>query len=238
MGRPLAAIDAFLGSYLGSHRHPGDPNGVLVPSERPVARLGLALEPAPGLGRLCEQHALDALLLHRPWRLDPDALPPSTGVLAYHLSFDERMTLGYAPRLADGLGLRALEPIGYKEGRPIGMIGETALPSFSAALESAEAMFGGVERARPPGVPGAPPRRAAVVGAMTPELIREAAARGAGVYLTGAWRERARRAVEASGLGIIAVGHDRGERWGLRALAHLLAERFHDLETFVWFSPR
>ncbi len=74
---------------------------------------------------------------------------------------------------------------------------------------------------------------AVVVGAMTDALVREAASRGAGVYVTGQFRQPARLAVVETGIATVAVGHRRGELWGLRALAHLLAERWAGLRVLV-----
>ena len=74
--------------------------------------------------------SLGALLLHRPWELDADALPPDVGVLAYQLAFDERLTPGYNPWFAQVLELRDLEVLGRKGGRPLGMIGALEPASF------------------------------------------------------------------------------------------------------------
>ena len=63
---------------------------------------------------------------------------------------------------------------------------------------------------------------AAVVGAMNDALVREAHARGAGLYATGQWRQPARAAVRATGLGVVVIGHRRSEQWGLHALCRLL----------------
>ena len=59
---------------------------------------------------------------------------------------------------------------------------------------------------------------------MNDRLVRAAHAAGAGVYVTGQWREPARKAVLETGLGVVCVGHRRSEEWGLRTLARLLGE--------------
>ena len=52
-----------------------------------------------------ETQRLDALFLHRPFKLEVSTLPDDMGVLASHLPFEERLALGYNPRLADALGM-------------------------------------------------------------------------------------------------------------------------------------
>lgn len=220
----LTDIAAALGPALGAETYAGidDPAGIWLPSDRPIAALGLALEPWPGIGAWAASERLDALLVHRPWGLAAEAIGP-IGVLAYHLAFDESLTIGRNPRLASILGLSQIETLGRKEGRPIGMIGDATgrRDRFVAAVER---VFGGLDRV----VPGERPEvgRVAVVGAMTAALVEEAARRGADAYVTGQWREPGRAAAAAAGLTVVAVGHRRSELWGLGALAALLGERW------------
>ena len=61
-------------------------------------------------------------------------------------------------------------------------------------------------------------------------MVRDAHARGAGVYLTGQLRKPAREAVRQTGLCAVAVGQDRAEAWGLRRLGALLCERWASIE--------
>ena len=68
---------------------------------------------------------------------------------------------------------------------------------------------------------------------MNDALIREAADRGAGLYLTGQYRTPAQAAVNETGIAVAAVGHCRSEAWGLRALADVLRERWPELVILV-----
>ena len=218
----LRDIENVVSALLLAEQFSGDQNGMYIPSACPVARLGVALEPWPGIAAWVRDEKLDALWLHRPWKLEP--LPAGIGVLAYHYAFDERLTTGYNPFLADALGLSGSEVLGDKEGRPLGLIGNVA-PLAAAAFEArVETEFGGL--AGRYGASAATVSRACVVGALRPELIREAAARGAQVYITGEYRARAQEAVAATRLRVLEVGHRRSEVWGLRTLAALLSERF------------
>ena len=225
----LDSLATFLNRYFAVENYPDDTNGVYLSSERAVKRLGLALEPSPELYTWAEANGLDALFLHRPWHFDLGLLA-DVGVLAYHLPFDDTLTLGYNPRLAAALSLRNVEELGHKDARRIGMVGTVEETSFAAASAQVAEVFGGLERAHPG---GGPVTRVAVVGAMNEKLLLEARDRGVGLYVTGQWRPHAEKAVLETGLGVVTVGHTRSEVWGLGALAHLLSERFAGLETFV-----
>jgi len=227
----VAGLAHFLDGFFGGASRPDDPGGVYLPGDRPVSRLGLALEPWPRIGDWVRRTAVDALFLHRPWTLRDGELPGGVGVLAYHLAFDERLTTGYNDRLAAAVGMSALEVLGARDGRPLGMLGGVAPRSWALFRGAVEEAFGGAEEVRPPARDVV--RRVAVVGAMTELLVREAASRGAEVYLTGQLRGPAHAAVEETGLGVIAVGHARAERWGLRALAGVVRERWAAVEMVV-----
>lgn len=223
----LDALAAFLHDALGAAAYPADERGGVFRAGdgRPVARLGVALEAWPGLAAWAERARLDALFLHRPWRLAAGVLADGVGVLWAHLPFDDALTTSYNPRLAAVLGMTALAPIGQKDGRVQGMLGDWTPRPADDAVATTAAVFGGAEAviaARGP----EPVRRVAVVGAMNDALVREAAARGAGLYVTGQLRQPARAAVDETGLAVVAVGHARAEWWGVRALAHLVAERW------------
>lgn len=205
--------------------------GVYLPSTRPVKRLGLLLEPSAQLEKLVSTQNLDALFIHRPWKLKPEQLASDTGVISYHLPFDEHLTFCFNSRLGEVLGISGLEVLGKKDGRAIGMIGEVPTQSFAHLCHCVNQIFGGYEQVSP-----AEPMevtRIAVVGAMSELLVREAASRGAHVYITGQLRQPAEQAVQETKIGAIAVGHRRGEIWGLRSLAGVLRERWSGLEVVV-----
>ena len=226
----LRAVADALDRLLGVSAETGERTHVVVRRDTPVSRLGLALEPWPGMEGWVRAERLDAVLLHRPWRLPIDALPPELGVLASHAPFDEHLGLGWNLRLADRLELTKLEPLGSGAEREAGMLGTMAPVRWSALLGRIEAVFGGVE-----GCLGVPAdgdtivTRMAVARAMTGDLVGEAARAGAGVYLTGELRPAARPAVLATGIAAVTIGHTRAERWSLELLGQLLAAEWPDL---------
>ena len=225
----------FLDQYFQTDKFPSEPPTVLRPFSRSVARLGLALDPWPGIGEWARTEKLDALFLHRPFKLNHDELPPDIGILASHLPFEERLALGYNPRLADALGLTRLEVLGHRKGRPLGMLGQVPPQTVGAFYKSVSETFGGREDSRT--CERNEVTKVAVVGAMTAELMHEASERGAEVYVTGAMRQPAREAILDTGLGVIIVGHKRSEEWALRVLAHILRERFFGLSVCLPKEP-
>lgn len=228
----LQEIAEFLDQFFTVERYSQEERGgVYLPSTRPVRRLGLVLEPCAQLQESLSTQHLDALFLHRPWKLEPEELAPDIGVISYHLPFDERLTFSFNSRLAQVLGVSGLEVLGNKDGRAIGMIGEIPTQSFAHLCHCVNQIFAGYEQVR--AAQSAEVTRVAVVGAMTDLLVREAATRGANVYITGQLRQRAEQALLETKIGVIAVGHRRGEVWGLRSLAGVLSERWSDLEVVV-----
>jgi putative NIF3 family GTP cyclohydrolase 1 type 2 len=211
----LHELTSFLDHFFAVDQFPDELHGIYHPSTRPIARIGLALEPWTEMGQ---------------WKLQAGQLAPHISVIAYHLAFDERLTLGFNPRLAEVLGLTELEVLGKKEGRSIGMLGQAVTQSFEQYGDRLQAIFGGQDIALPQ---GAGVSRVAVVGAMNDALVREAAARGADLYITGQWRQAAQSAVDETKIGVMAIGHYRTEAWGLRALAGVLRERWAGLTVFL-----
>lgn len=227
----LHAIADALDRLLGASAETGERTHVVVRREAPVGRLGLALEPWAGLEGWIRAERLDALLLHRPWRLPLDALPAELGVLASHAPFDERLGLGWNPHLAEQLELEQVEPLGNRGGAAVGMTGRLGPVTWPVLLGRLTAVFGGVEECI-----GAPPEseasmvsRLAVARAMTPDLVGGAARAGAQVFVTGELRGPARGAVLATRIAAVAIGHARAERWSLGLLARLLAAEWPDL---------
>lgn len=236
MTAPPAASFAGLGLFLDrlllttQFETVDDPAGVWHPSARPVAALGLLLDPWNDALAWVARERLDALVVHRPWGLALARLG-DIGVLAYHRAFDERLTLGFNPWLAEALGLGSPEVLGRKQGRPLGMIGDVPERAWDVFRDDLDREFGGLDRADAGDARTV--ARIAVVGAMTEGLVREAAARGAVAYVTGQLRVPARAAVAETGIGVVAVGHRRSEVWGMRTLARLLRERWPALRVVL-----
>jgi putative NIF3 family GTP cyclohydrolase 1 type 2 len=221
-------VDAALGGE--AFRGVDDPNGVWRPRQGSIASIGLLLEADEDIEGWVAHESLQALIVHRPWGL-LDVIRGDPGVLAYHLAFDERLTLGMNPILAERIGLSQLEVLGRKEGRPLGMIGAVERKSLSAVVSRIEQEFGRIDVM--PGRVSDGVRRVAVVGAMWPELVVEAAKRGAGLYLTGDLRVRGVRAAEETGIAVASAGHRSPEAWGMRTLGVMIETAFPDVRVVL-----
>ncbi len=227
----LDDIATYLDTYLGSTRFPHDQNGIYRPSQRPLQRIGLALEPWPQIALWAQQERLDALFLHRPWQLDIQALPADIGILAYHLAFDLTLTFGLNMRLAQILQMSQPVPFAFKDSVPLGMSGAIPPVPLIAFKERLEHIFGAVPVIAEPYTETV--RRIAIVAAMTDALIREAAALHIDLYITGQLRQPANKAVRETYMTVATIGHAVGERWGLRELAKVLQERWPNLVTVL-----
>jgi putative NIF3 family GTP cyclohydrolase 1 type 2 len=223
----LNDLAQFLDRFFAIERYSAsERGGVYIPSPRPISRIGLALEPGENLSQWVEKQKLDALFLHRPWKLQAKLLP-DIGVLSYHLAFDECMTLGFNSRLANVLSMSDLEVLGEKQGRAIGAIGNIPQQKIAEYLHCITEIFGGLEEVHLSRTVEV--SRIAVVGGMNDELVREAATRGANLYVTGQMRQPAVEALKETEISAIAVGHRRCEQWGLKSLAGLLRDRWSGL---------
>ena len=230
----LTDLATFLDDFLRVECFAGDQNGIYRESDRAVRKLALTLEPFPGLESWVEAHSPDALWLHRPWKLSVTPALTGVGVLAYHLAFDERLTIGYNPLLADALRMTNIVSFGEKEGRPLGMVGEVEPVPWERFRERVSQVFGREEAVLAQTNPVV--KRVAAVGAMTDALVNQAADQGANVYLTGALRKSVQPTALSRQLPVFAVGHRRSEEWGLRTLATVLRQQWPDLEITVLAS--
>ncbi len=227
----LIALASFLDTLLETNTYLPPEDTLYRHSVRPVARLGLAVEADFDVQAWVQAHALDAVFLHRPWKIDGQPLPPDIGVLRAHLPLDDHLTLGVNHRLASALGLVDWQPFGSKAGRPLGMLGHVAERPFDTLRHTLEDIFGGLDYSHTGRSDTI--TTVVIVNAMTDASVRGAAACGAQVYVTGQVRIPAQAAVEETGIGLAAVGHARCELWGLRALAGLLRERWATLEVVL-----
>lgn len=191
-----------------------------------VQRLGLALELRAGM----DTAELDALVLHRPFRLPPDALP-GVGILAAHAAFDAHLTTGYNPALAAALGMRSLRPVEH-DGELMGMTGWLPEPLAWRLWEARlQAEFDGLDVALAHGVNHV--AHIAVVSAMNESLVEQMLVSGVDTMLIGELRLSGRATAAEHHLAVVVAGDERVEQWGLRRLAAELAGAFPALEIRV-----
>jgi putative NIF3 family GTP cyclohydrolase 1 type 2 len=224
-----------------------------------VEQLVLSITPTPGVYSRIEQPTRRRRLhnqplsqwlprtiafLHRPFDLEPKNLRNGTLVLASHTSFDENLTVGWNPALAEQLGMCADASLcikGYKGDaeRKIGMVGQV-LATQQEMLDLIRAEFGEPDMVQP-GLSNEI-RVVAIMNAfgeeevhrvlataqkmgLVPDKYTEAQGRHV-LYLTGQSRPAGLQAATALGYTVACVGHKNAEEWGIRYLAARLRAEY------------
>ncbi|MBC7543156.1 MAG: Nif3-like dinuclear metal center hexameric protein [Candidatus Sericytochromatia bacterium] len=196
----------------------------------PIRTLALALDYGPHLAGFQG----DALLLHRPWKIGVDDLP-GAGILAVHRRFDAQLTTGWNLPLAASLDLRQPEPL-IVAGQTVGMVAQLDEPvMWQRWIERVGAVCDGIEDSRRHGV--AAIETVAIASVMRADVMALLAANGVQAFVTGQMRVPGLAPAERLGIGIVAVGHRRSERWGLCRLAFELTQVFPGLDVRLLERP-
>lgn len=181
--------------------------------------------------------------LHRPFTLDRRNVRRGTLVISSHTSFDEILTVGWNPVLAERLGVNVVKSLciqGYKGDaeRKIGIIGQICV-SREVLLHRIQQEFGNLEH-RQDGISDEI-RVVAIMNAFNEDEVRrvvEMAQHSAWVtsdddapgkhvlYLTGQPRVAGLEAARKLGVSVACVGHQQAEEWGVRYMAARLRTAF------------
>lgn len=146
-------------------------------------------------------------------------LQADVNLYAYHLPLDAHRELGNNAELARVLGVaRDLQPFGNYQGKAIGLRGQLARPLTLAQVRAVVQ-----EQVGCPlhvfGEPGRTVQHVALCSGGAADMLQEAAAVGADLYLTGEAAEWTQAISRETGVSFIAAGHHATERFGPRALA-------------------
>ena len=148
---------------------------------------------------------------------------------AYHLPLDAHPAVGNNAGLADLLDLQQRRPFALYAGTSIGFAGLLPEPtSFGALVERLGAGLGAVNHAF-----GDPERMVQSVGLCSggsANTIEEAASEDLDVFITGEAEEWTQAQALELGIGFIAGGHHRTERFGPQGLAEHLRSRGYDAQ--------
>ena len=190
-------------------------------NEQSVSRMLFALEP-PKQSLQLDDHLYDAVFMHRPFDLHLAAFPQSY-ILWSHDAFDNNMTVGYNKALAADLAIqKPLQKVHWKNKRGvtrcIGMVGalESVVP-FEQFNDKVVSLFDGCDATKAHG--NTHITKVAVMGAFNADLLnRMKTEHSIDIYITGQVRSAALEVAEELGIAVIAVGHERCEAYGLKAL--------------------
>ncbi len=239
--RRMARLDALIAD-LNALLDPSafedlGPNGLQVPSPRPVDRVVTGVSAQRELiDRAIELDAQLVLCHHGLfWRFHPTGLTPvlaerlrplfkhDVALAAYHLPLDAHPEFGNNALLANGLGCASHEAF------DIGRVGR-----FGAGGIDAGELFARVEQVtgRSPLVFDAGPPRIRTIGIVSgaaAKWLPRAVALGLDAFLTGEPAEHVMADAREAGIHFIAAGHYATETFGVRALGERLAAR-HGVE--------
>ncbi|MEA2363581.1 MAG: hypothetical protein QOD71_2726 [Thermoleophilaceae bacterium] len=150
----------------------------------------------------------------------------------YHLPLDAHPEVGNNALICAALGLEQAEPFAEHKERSIGIVGRSAegIPFAELRGRCASAFE------QEPFVWDCGPEVVHTVGIISggaPGDFGEAIARGLDAFLTGETAEHVMADARENGIHFIAGGHYATERFGIRRLGELVAERFGVEHRFV-----
>lgn len=225
----------------------GDPQG-------PLQRLMTCLTITPATAAEAIRERAELVVAHHPLPFQPlkritretpegrllwDLIGARVAVFSPHTAFDSAAE-GINQRLAEGLELSQIAPL-----RPMHAQGETAAAQPDAAGALGAGRLGNlkaprtvaqlgqrlkrllkVENIQSVGEPERPLRRVAVACGSAGEFLGIAAEQGCDCLVTGETRFHTCLEAEARGVALLLVGHYASERFGVEALADVLAQQF------------
>ena len=216
------------------------PNGLQVEGREDINKIASGVTASLACIETALDWGADALLVHHGYFWKGER-PQVTGMkkirlralltaeislLAYHLPLDAHPLVGNNAQLAEKLGIAELEPL--QRGRPIsiGNVGKLARPvGFGEFVQRCEKTLGRTSTHIDSG-PEQVERIALCTGAAQ-DMIDDAVASEADVYLTGEISEQTVHIARECGLNFISAGHHATERYGIQALGEHLADHFH-----------
>jgi len=239
----IAALDELLDP--GAYADLG-PNGLQVPGAREVTRVVTGVSAQRQLSERAVELGAQLVLVHHGlfWDFQPTGLTPvlaerlrplfkhDINLAAYHIPLDAHAELGNNALLAQALGCDSHEPFGSYSGRPIGR--KATFQSGITAHELRERIRAATHR--DPLFQGGGPERLRAIGIVSgsaSDMLQQAIGEGLDAFLTGEPREHVMADAQESGIHFIAAGHYATETFGVRALGHLLQERFGIEHVFV-----
>lgn len=248
----MTSIDTILAELDGLLR-PADfrdycPNGLQVPGAEEVATVVTGVSAHLELFERAAELGADLVLVHHGlfWNNGPRALDRvavrrlrvllehDIALVAYHLPLDGHQEHGNNALLAAALGAESWVPFAGDPRAPIGVA--ATFPGDGIAREELVARVQEATEGRAPlaFLDGpATVRRVGIVSGAASDHVHDALAEGLDAFITGEPAERAMAIARDYGITFLAAGHHATERFGVRRLGELLAERFGVAHTFI-----
>ncbi|NGZ07225.1 MAG: Nif3-like dinuclear metal center hexameric protein [Magnetococcales bacterium] len=232
----LSALERFLAETLQpSAITDYAPNGVQVRGRDSVERVVGGVSACMDLFRAADEMAADLILVHHGmfWNKDSRVvegilknrlaflLARELTLMAYHLPLDRHPEYGNNAMILKKLNLKPSAPFGWYHGTHLSFLGETpAAEDFDHMVTRVRQLFGG----EPLVLPFGPDKvqRVAVCSGAAPELVYEAKALGADLFLSGEASEPLYHFAREERIHVIAAGHHRTEKFGVQTIGELL----------------
>lgn len=221
------------------------PNGLQVEGRRAIKKLVSGVTASLALLDAAVEQGADAILVHHGyfWRGE-DArvigqkhrrlkllLAHDVNLFAYHLPLDMHAELGNNAQLARQLGLQAESRFGENDLGWLGTLSDASLATVGDLALQIERQLG-----RAALIIGDPAQKLGKIGWCTgaaQNLLGDAIAAGANVYLSGEISEPTVHLARESGVSYLACGHHATERYGVQALGAHLATHFGIEHQFI-----
>lgn len=221
------------------------PNGLQVQGRAGIRKVVTGVTANLALIEAAIREQADAILVHHGyfWRGE-DARVVATkhqrlklllthdiNLFAYHLPLDSHPELGNNAQLAKVLGLRATGRFGEND---LGWLGELEDASINTVADLAARIEACLDRA--PlliGEPSLPVKRLAWCTGAAQNMLGDAIAAGAQIYLSGEISEPTVHLARESGACYLSCGHHATERYGVQALGEDLERKFGIRHQFI-----
>lgn len=213
------------------------PNGLQVEGTRNIRRLAAGVTASLAMIEAAADWGADAILVHHGWfwKGEPAPLTGMKGkriralysrgmsLLAYHLPLDAHPEIGNNAMLGSRLGFRDPAPTPAADG----LLWQAELDAPETPGDLSRRIEAALGRT-PLHVAGGPARilRVGWCSGAAQEFIAEAADLDLDAYISGEISEPTTHIARERGIHYFAAGHHATERYGVRALAEKLAERF------------
>ena len=240
-------IIAYLDDLLEIAEFPDyGPNGLQVPGAAEVSRVVTGVSAQRELFERAAAAGAELVLCHHGlfWDFHSRAIGPAMkerlrilfeadiSLAGYHLPLDAHPEVGNNALICAALGLERAEPFAEYKGRSIGFVGRSAegIPFAELRARCAAAFE------QDPFVWECGPEvvhSVAIVSGGAPGDLPDAIAAGMDAFLTGEAAEHVMADARENGVHFIAGGHYETERFGIRRLGELVAERFGVDQQFV-----
>ncbi|MDR2849146.1 MAG: Nif3-like dinuclear metal center hexameric protein [Verrucomicrobiota bacterium] len=250
MKKTLDGLVSLLDTALNNSAfHDTSHNGLQIANDGAVTRVLAGVDASLRLLREAAARGADCVVCHHglSWgdslarvtglnhRLVSFALAHNIAVYASHLPLDAHPRYGNNAQLCKALGLAGLKPAFVYHGQTIGFTAATAAPlTLDAFCDRVRAAVNPDLRVLAFGA--ARVRTVGVVSGGASEMIDQAAALGADVYLTGEPSLQGYTLAENLGQNVVFAGHYATETFGVRALAGLITRRLGIPAEFVDFK--